>query len=202
MPEEFFKLLGNETPASSSLGNMTQGIGYPLRPVEASTSGGEVTVKIEHALTTASIIDQEPAGLGNALQVIFGDAQTTEWFDLDALGNITCLVTDEYTLRAKFAVGRRGAPTGESQIYTRALINGVPQGFTSHTIVDSADIEIPFDFEGVGSLQINDILTFEIIRDTDGDDSGGLYAGNPTVAGWADSPSALVDINRFVAVAN
>jgi hypothetical protein len=200
MPTNFFKILGSENPVNTSLGVMTQGLGFPLRDVEPSISGGDVTVVVESALTSASIIDQLPVGLGTALQVVFGDAQTTTWFDIDALGNITCLVADEYTLRVKFAVGRRGAPSGLSQIYTRALINGVAQGPSSHAILDNPDVEIPFDYEGVGTLAVNDILTFEIIRDTDGDNSGGLYAGNPTVVGWADSPSANLTLSRFVAV--
>jgi hypothetical protein len=200
MPTNFFKILGSENPVNTSLGVMTQGLGFPLRDVEPSISGGDVSVLVESALESASIIEQLPVGLGTALQVIFGVAQTTTWFDLDALGNITCLVADEYTVRVKFAVGRRGAPSGISQIYTRALINGVAQGFSSHSILDNPDVEIPFDFEGVGPLEIGDILTFEIIRDTDGNNSGGLYPGNPTVVDWADSPSAKISISRFVAV--
>jgi hypothetical protein len=200
MPTEFFKLLGNTSPVNQTLGKMTQGLGFPLRDVEPSASGGDVTILVENALVTANITDQLPVGLGTALQVVFGAPQTTTWFDLDALGNITCLVADEYTVRLKFAVGRRGAPAGVSQIYTRALINGVAQGFSSHAILDNPDVEIPFDFEGVGPLAVNDILTFEIIRDTDGNNSGGLYAGNPTVVGWNPSPSANLTISRFVAV--
>jgi hypothetical protein len=200
MPTDFFKLLGNTSPVNQSLGVITQGLGFPLRDVEPSASGGDVTILVENALVSANITDQLPVGLGTALQVVFGAPQTTTWFDLDALGNITCLVADEYTTRIKFAVGRRGAPSGVSQIYTRALINGVAQGFSSHAILDNPDVEIPFDFEGVGPLAVNDILTFEIIRDTDGNNSGGLYAGNPTVIDWAPSPSASLTMSRFVAV--
>ena len=200
MPDAFFKLLGGTDPINQNLGNMTQGIGYPLRPVEPAVSGGDVSVLIENALTADSLLDQTPAGLGVPLQVTFGAPQTTTWFDLDALGNITCLVTDEYTLRAKLTVGRRGLPVAVSQIYTRLLVNGTQSGPSSHTIIDNPDIEIPFDYEGNGSLTAGDVLTFEIIRDTDGNDSGGLYAGNPDVVGWNPSPSARLLISRFVAV--
>jgi hypothetical protein len=200
MPDTFFKILGGTAPVLQSLGVMTQGIGYPLRDVEPSASGGDVSILIESALVANSLVDQLPAGLGLPLQITWGGAQTTTWFDVDVLGNITCLVTDEYTLRAKISVGRRGAPTGVSQIYTRMLINGVQAGPSSHSIIDNPDIEIPFDFETNGSLTQGDILTFEIIRDTDGNDSGGLYAGTPDVVGWNPSPSARLLLSRFVAV--
>jgi hypothetical protein len=196
MPTNHFKLLGSTNPVDQSLGVMTQAIGFPLRDVE----GSSIQNVLITALDTNSLIDQIPTGLGVALQVTFGAPDTTEWFDIDALGNITCLVTDEYTLRAKFTVGRRGLPVAVSQIYTRALVNGVQAGFSSHTIIDNPDIEIPFDYEGNGILTAGQVLTFEIIRDTDGNDSGGLYAGVPDVVGWNSSPSARLLISRSVAV--
>lgn len=200
MPTEHFKILGGTDAVGQSLGDMTQGLGFPLRAVEPATSGGAVTVVIEDALTANSYVDQDPAGLGIPLQMTIGDPQTTPYFDLDALGNITCLATDEYTLRLKIACGRSGG-AGESQMYFRALVNGVPSGPSSHAIVDNARIEIPFDFEANGMLTAGDILTFEIIRDTDGNNSGGVRAGIPSVAGWASSPSVRALITRYVAVA-
>jgi hypothetical protein len=38
MPDNYFKLLGGLDPASQSVGDMTEGIGYPLRPVEPNQS--------------------------------------------------------------------------------------------------------------------------------------------------------------------
>ena len=199
MTAPFFKLLGGTDPVGQEIGAMTQGLGFPLRSVEPATSGGTVVVSVEDALIAESLADQDPVGLGVALQVTLGPAQTTAYFDVDALGNVTCLATDEYTLRAKFTIGRSGGG-GESQIYTRLLVNGVPVGPSSHTIIDNARIEIPFDFEANGVLTAGDVLTFEIIRDTDGNNSGGLSAGIPDVAGWASSPSARLLLTRFVAV--
>ena len=199
MPDTYFKILGGTDPVSQNLGDMTQGIGYPLRAVEPTTAGGSVNVIAETVLTAGSIVDQEPTGLGVALQIEFGAAQTTTEFDLNAAGDIECLVADEYQFRAKFTVGRDGA-SGESQIYVRGLVNGTQLGDSSHVIVDDSRIEVPFDKEFTVSLSVGDIVTFELIRDTDGDDSGGLTAGNPDVVGWNPSPSARVLVTRFLAV--
>lgn len=199
MPDTFFKILGGTDPVSQNLGDMTQGIGYPLRAVEPTTAGGSVNIIAETVLSAGSIADQTPTGLGVELQVEFGAAQTTTEFDLNATGDIECLVADEYQVRGKFTVGRDGA-AGESQIYVRALINGAQLGDSSHVIVDNSRIEIPFDKEFTLALSVGDILTFEIIRDTDGNDSGGLTAGNPDVPGWNPSPSARILITRFLAV--
>ena len=167
------------------------------RFVPKDPTGGTFTVTVETALQTASLVDQDPPGLGIAQQITLGAPQTTAFFDVDALGNITCLAGDEYTFRIRFGIGREGA-AGESQIYLRSLINGVPTEFTAVAIVDNQRIEIPATFEGTIALNTNDVVTFEMIRDTDGDNSGGLRAGIPDVA-WNPSPSALVTITRFTA---
>lgn len=167
------------------------------RFIPQNPTGGTFTVAVEEALQAASLIDQDPVGLGVALQITLGDAQTTPFFDVDVLGNITCLQGDEYTFRFRFGVGREGA-AGESQLYLRSLVNGVPTQYTAVAIVDNPRIEIPATFEGTIALNTNDVVTLEIIRDTDGNDSGGLRAGIPDVP-WNPSPSALVTITRFVA---
>jgi len=157
------------------------------------------TIKVEAALTAASFINQNPSNFGVSQQITFGDPVTTDQFSLDAAGVITCLETDEYTFRLRFGIGREGA-SGESLIYLRVLLNGVQFGSSAVAIVDNERIEIPATFEGVVSLVAGDIVTFEMVRDTDGNNSGGLRAGIPSVAGWNPSPSALVTITRFVAV--
>lgn len=194
-----FKLLAGSDPASNPVGVMTEGIGKPLRKVELSTDGGEVSIVIETAILATSLVDQDPVGLGVPLQVTLGDAQVTDYFSLDAAGALTCLQTDEYTLRAKFTVGRENS-SGESEIYTRGLINGVAVGDTSHTIIDNSRTEIPFDFEANGMLTVGDVVTFEIVRNNAGDNSGGLRVGVPTVTGWNTSPSVRLLISRFAAV--
>ena len=155
------------------------------------------TVTVEEALRAESFDDQNPPGLGAAQQITLGTPQTTAFFDVDAGGNITCLAGDEYTFDIRFGVGREGA-AGESQIYLRTLLNGVQSGSSAVVIVDNSRIEVPITFHGVLTLNTNDILTFEMIRDTDGNDSGGLRAGVPDVA-WNPSPSAQIVITRFVA---
>ena len=193
MPTELFKLLGSEEAVVSSLGNMTQGLGFPLRPVETFSPLNIVTIE---ALRTFSIIDQLPTGLGVELQVVFGSPQTTEFWDIDAAGAMTCLVEDEYQLSVRFSIGRRGSAGGLAQIYLRMMIDGVQEGASAHVILESPDFEIPASFTLARSFLVDEVLTFEVIRDTDGVDEGGLLAGNPDVVGWNDSPSASISITR------
>ena len=193
-----WKILGGTNPPIQSLGKMTQGLGYPLRDVEPATSGGEVTVRDEVSLTAESFNQQEPSGLGVALQIEFGDAQATDQFDLSADGAITCLVTDEYECAITFCVGRQ-SPQGSAQIYVRALVNGVQFGSSRHCILDDAAFEIPIEFNLQLDLTAGDIVTFEVIRDTDGANDGGLQPGIPDIP-WNPSPSAYIQLSRTLAV--
>lgn len=195
-----FKLLGSENPPNQTLGNISQGIGFDLHPVEPAISGGDVRVVTQNVLRTFSFIDQNPSGLGVAHQVTFGTAgdSTPEW-DVNANGEITCLVADEYIFQLKIQIGREGTPA-VSQIYSRLLINGTPFGNTIHTIIDNGNIEIPLIVQQAFTFIIGDVVTVEIIRDTDGNDSGGLRAGIPDVVGWADSPSASISMSHTLAV--
>ena len=195
-----FKLLGGTDPVNQSLGQMTQGLGFPLRDVEPSTAGGAVNVVVERMLDAASFVDQTPTGIGVATQISFGDAQTETAFELEADGTLTCLVADEYVWRAKLVVGKDSGGNAVAQIYIRTLVNGVQAGPSSQVIIDSNRAEIPVDLEGTAFIDAGDVITFEFIRDTDGDDDGELRAGNPDVAGWAPSPSARLTIDRFIAV--
>ena len=193
-----FKLLGNTEPAAQSLGLMPQGIGFPDHDVEPAVSGW-VSIQVQEVLRAQSFVDQDPTGLGVALQLTLGAAQTTTEFDVDALGNVTCLVADEYQIGIKISTGRTGAG-GISQIYARLLLNGVQAGNSTHTIVDNDRIEIPATYDVTTNLAVNDVLTFEIIRDTDGTDEGGIRAGIPDVVGWNSSPSIAVVMTRTVAL--
>lgn len=193
-----FKILGGTSPASSSLGNMTQGLGFPLHPVEPAVSGGDVTVITEEVFNSANFDDQNPVGLGIDYQVLFGGVSATPEFSVDALGNITCLDADQYNVIFRLTLGREGT-SQVSQLYMRILLNGVARDFPTHTILDSDRIEIPSVMGGVMDLAVSDILTLELVRDTDGANQGGLRAGVPDVA-WDNSPSAQIIITRAIAL--
>ena len=162
----------------------------------SDSSSPSKRIKSEVVARAASYVDQDPPGLGLAQQVALEDVQVvSDAFTIDASGLATCLIADEYTIKIKLAIGRTGS-SGESQIYTRALLNGTPIGDPTHTIVDNARIEIPQFVDNQIEMAVGDTIALEFIRDSDGTNSGGLRAGNPDVAGWSDSPSAKLTIVR------
>ena len=100
------------------------------------------------------------------------------------------------TTDGSYSLQLKGEPAqGQLATYDAILERWIPQsGSISSTIkVESAFESASFvdqDPSGLG---------FEIIRDTDGNNSGGLRAGLPNIS-WNPSPSALLIITRFAAV--
>jgi hypothetical protein len=176
--------------------NIRQSPDWEAVAVAENVSGSSFSKSLsEQVLLTENFTDQLPTGLGVSLQIIYGAPLTNQYFDVDAAGAITCIKEGQYTVRIKMTIGRRSTP-GIAQIYTRFLLNGTQFGSSSHIIMDTDDFEIPSTHEATAVLQAGDIITTEIIRDTDGDDSGGAYAGVPDVVGWNSSPSAFMTITR------
>jgi hypothetical protein len=198
MPTEFFKILGGTDPASQSLGWMTEGLGYPLRPVEPSISGGAVQVLNNTALYAASYVDQEPLGTDTPLQLTLGDAQSLTKFTLDAAGLVTCLADGQYQANFRLLFGR-ATQNNTVTIFGRMLVNGLQFADPVHTLVGTSNTEIPATFEGAVDLTAGDTIALQIYTDSAGVDDGGVYAAVAGLGGWGISPSVILLLTESVA---
>ena len=195
-----FKLLGSQDPVNNSLGQMTQGIGFPLRDVDPSLSGGTVTVQSEQVIRASSPDTQQPTAEDTPLQLTFGPAQTTGLgIDVDATGEFTCTIEDTYQIRLRLQFGRIGSPSS-SIIFGRFLLNGVQVSEPVFAQLDDSEDVIPATFEGAIPLTIGDHFTVEIYRDSAGNNSGGVFAKTANLAGWGTAPSCLMTVTRVIAI--
>ena len=171
-----------------------QEVAGPVAFYSTVTKGGKGVLvaarerDILRGASTAAV--QQPSALGTAIQVEFGPAQTTTELSLSATGTITCNVTGTYAFRFKDQFGRSGA-TGISYLMTRILKNGVQFGVTQSTRLSSSDSIIPTDSRVVMQLLAGDTVQMQLIRDSIGANSGGLYQ-QPSSHGWGAAPSALI----------
>ena len=156
---------------------------------------GMVIERLIDGFSTAS--SQEPVGLDTALQIEFGAGETSVPVTLDATGKVTINITGTYRVKLGFAVGRVGS-SGVASLYVRSLIDGVQAGQSVHWTISSAQTYIPFTDEAWLTLTAGTEITYEIIKDSSGANSGGLFQSNPVTTGWADNPSASIRVERFV----
>ena len=156
------------------------------------------SLEISHSIlliATSVATSQEPTGLDTPLQIEFGPLQTTTDVDVSAAGAFTFNTTGRYIMSPFFQYGRTGS-TGTSELLNRILLNGAQLGSSLSARIDSADTLVPWSSSIILSVTAGDIITIEIMRDSAGNNSGGIFAVNPTLAGWNDAPCASVQIYK------
>jgi len=145
--------------------------------------------------------DQQPPSTDTPLQIEFGPSQfgPSDPVSLSSAGVLTVNEAGTYRIKISIAAGRTGG-AGVSNLYFRALVNGVQAGQSVHLKVDSANIYVPYSDEAWLTLPAGVTISYEVLRDSTGNNSGGLFQSNPTLAGWADNPSAAIRVERWATV--
>ena len=147
-------------------------------------------------LEASSFIDQQPSGTDTPLQISFGAAQDNATIDLNADGTITFLKDGLYNIVLDAEYGRTGA-SGDSELRFRALVNNSPQSPVVSARIDSANTRVPLFFTLLTNFVVNDTFKIQILRDSSGNDSGGLFTAASTPGDWEDSPSARISIDTI-----
>ena len=150
----------------------------------------------------SELISQEPIGLGvaNAMSVYFGPDVITDDFTLLTVGGVTKLtfLTAGLT-RIKLALqfGRTGSAQ-ISKLLFRILVNGTQGGRSITQFISDADDEQYLNDDNWVNIVPGVELEFQVIRDTSGNNSGGLFSFEPSEAGINRSPCAALRLERFV----
>ena len=159
----------------------------------------DVPASVE-VLRAFSMSSQNPSGTDNPLKIEFGAAQGSgsDPVQLSSSGDITINEDRQYDFKATFQYARTAAG-GVSFLFSRVLLNGVQQGNSILVKLDNANVNMPAQIEFTGDLVATDVVTFEIFRDSQGNNSGGLFTDTPTLS-WNDSPSATIVVTRGILV--
>lgn len=167
-----------------------------VQGVELVSLGGPVLID-----GTSQATDQQPSAVDTPRVIEFGPAQGTSEDPIQLLANGDMVVNKAgtYFFDFYFQIGRTGA-AGVSKIFGRLTVNNVQPatGDSVLALLDNADIIIPQEIETTIPLNQGDVVRIEIIRDSSGNNSGGLFADTPTPAGWNPAPSATVQIREVI----
>ncbi|MCW8842760.1 MAG: hypothetical protein OQK00_05030 [Rhodobacteraceae bacterium] len=158
-------------------------------------------IKVDRVLDGLSLAaSQEPTAVDTPIQIEFGAAQNTseDPVMIDALGVLTFNEEGTYRLKVSLAVGRTGG-AGVSELYARALVDGVQAGQSIHFKIGSSDEYLPYSDEAWLNIPAGTTVCYELLRDSTGNNSGGLFSGQPTLVGWNDNPNAAIRVERWSA---
>jgi|SaaInlStandDraft_4_1057021.scaffolds.fasta_scaffold18194_3 hypothetical protein len=195
---QIVNLVSTGQNVSDSLDTAFTNIDLAITQVDANTDAiAELNASHTELITATSLAaSQQPTVVDSPIQVEFGAFQTTDDVDLSALGAITFKTAGEYIISPFFQYGRSGS-TGTSFLLNRYLINGTQIGNSLASKVDSADTLVPWSSSIQFTASANDVLTIEVMRDSTGNNSGGLFSATPAVASWASAPSAAIQIYKI-----
>lgn len=146
-------------------------------------------------VATSTALSQEPTLVDAPIQVEFGPLQTTTDIDISAAGAITFKTAGKYIISPFFQYGRLGS-SGVSILLSRYLVNGVQSGETLGATIDNGSTLVPWSSSIQFTAATNDVLTIEVMRDSNGVNAGGLFAIDPVDAGWTLSPCASIQIYK------
>lgn len=156
-------------------------------------------IDLTNVLSATSYADQEPSGLDSPLQVTFGAAQNTasDAVMLDSAGNITFNQTGTYLFNGYATIERQGSSGGVASLLFRSLINGSQASTIKGFDLGNTQIMIPYEVTVPVKIETSGtILTWELLRDSSGVDSGGIYS-HTTSSSWDNVPSTHFDIYKL-----
>ncbi len=171
---------------------------------KSSASGGGAYLRLERLVNGISLAtEQQPTGYGeaNSIQIEFGAAQNTVSDPVQLLADGSVVFNEEglYRLKITLIFGRLGG-AGESELRFRAMINGVQAGQSIGAEIDSQRIEIPYSDEAWLNIPEGTVITYEVMRDSSGNDSGGLFQPvitNATAPNWNPTTCAAIRVERY-----
>ena len=145
-------------------------------------------------LEGSSFVDQLPTGQNAPLQIEFGANQQTPEVNLLPTGEVNFLVDGTYFFEAFGNVERNGNSGGVAMLMYRILLNGTQLGITRGVDINSVGIMIPLSVSEPINVSAGDVLTFEILRDANGVNQGGLYTHQIAGGVWTTVPSASISV--------
>jgi hypothetical protein len=160
-------------------------------------SGGSAVTTFTPVFGTAVPNDttaQEPAGLNTPLKVKFGNGAFSSDVIIDQFGDITFLTAGTYFFTGIANFTKIDGSSKTSKILYRVVFRGTQVGPTKVVDVDKLGYNIPVSLSYALTVEANDVMYFEIMRDSDGDNSGGLYPQAVGGGTWSDVPSTELTI--------
>ncbi|MFW0778458.1 MAG: hypothetical protein ACN2B6_12155 [Rickettsiales bacterium] len=203
-----FGTLGAGGSISTLFNSNVGGSGMPIAPSDSDyyvaqagnwfNAPGVLSVNRTPMFSSQSAVSQQPTAVDTPIRVSFGSGFGTgsDPIMLDSSGLFTINETGNYHFFFVFQYGRSGS-SGTSWVWFHSKINGTPVSTPSLAKLENANVNIPFASTGALTLTAGATLEIEIWRGSEGNNSGGLIAESPALAGVLPGASALVQVAQY-----
>jgi hypothetical protein len=180
------KVIGTDVDNMNATKNFT--IGQIADLVNSSLVATQV-------LNGTSTVTQAPSALDTPILVSFGAAQgsVSTPVQMDSAGTILFNESGLYIVNAYGNVERQGSSGGVSVLLFRLLLNGTQVSTTKGFHLDTPNLPTPYEVTIPFQANAGDVFRFQIMRDSSGTNSGGLYP-HTNLGGWSNVPSSQIQI--------
>lgn len=195
---ELFTLIGANLPDNTSGAITPAAVREVFTQTADSMLYAAAGMKEVELLRAASTVAQAPTAVDTPLQLSFGSAQgaSTNPVMINAAGLVTFNTAGSYAVRVKLQTGRTGG-TGTSILFARILLAGAQYGSPACVRLDNANATFVIESRVVINATAGQTFATQIMRDSTGNNSGGLIPQAATVTAWGTAPSALLIISRL-----
>lgn len=181
------------------------------KPFDPNSSGGgsfdpTTGINIERifdGLSTAATQNPGGTGIANELQVEFGPAINTgsDPVSMDVNGTVTFNDAGTYRIKIALQFGRSGSVSESVLLFRVTDGSNVQLGRSIASKLDNANITAYLENDTWLTVPAAFVVKFQIMRDNNGNNSGGLIATIPDPEGagtWNDAPTAAIRVERWV----
>jgi hypothetical protein len=164
-------------------------------------------INIERLYDGESLLaSQQPSTIDTPLEIQFGVVQGGPSDPIQTIANVgseasILRINTPGTYRIKTAIqyGRTGA-SGTSILNFRVKVAGSQAGRSINQRISNSNETSIFTDEAWITFPVAPIdIVYEVIRDSNGNDSGGLFAGEVSGStGWNASPSCALRVERWI----
>ncbi|EGW6351156.1 hypothetical protein A7842_24825 [Salmonella enterica] len=195
---EMFALIGANLPDNTSGAITPEKLREVTTQLADSMLYAAAGVKEVEVLRASSTVAQAPTAVDSALQLTFGAAQGTASNPvmINAAGLVTFNVAGNYAVRIKLQQGRTGS-TGTSILLSRILLNGTQYGFPAAVKMENPNVIAVTESRVVLDVTAGATFSVQIMRDSSGNNSGGVVPQAATVTAWGSAPSTLLVISHL-----
>ena len=152
-----------------------------------------------------AVSPQQPSALDTTLELQFGPAEGTASDPIQTLvrgGNPEASIlqintSGLYRIKTAIQFGRTGG-AGTSILNFRALINGTQAGRSINAQIENSNVVQLLVDEAWLDLTAGMQITYELIRDSGGNNSGGAFAGTTSGStGYNAAPAVALRVERW-----
>ena len=153
-------------------------------------------ITISSVIEGISTTNQGPSATDTPYQVTWGSGTSNSDVNIASNGIVTITTAGLYFVTINMNIGRTGN-TGTAILLARLLINDVPTGFVQSTRIDASTDVNAFNASIFRPFSANDTIKVQFMRDSGGSNDGGLITVDPVLAGWNNSPSAAIRVQKI-----